>query len=185
MTEATIGNIGDIPDLGSFSEGDSTGAFQDGWYEATIQEKREFTDKNGSDRVFESADQPSQGGDSRNIRLQVEIKRASDGRALNTNMTINYRPEDLSAETVQAIAAHKETGEKWGSLFRPFKVLQNLGKLQKIAGKQLQRNGNGGLDLHGLYGRKFYAKLGPDDRNPQYKAVVDFRDSKPTKAQVL
>ncbi len=184
MTDAPI-NLGDIPDLGSFSE-DTGGGFEDGWYQGTILAKREFTDQNGSDRVFESGDTPAQKGDSRNIRLQTEIRRQSDNRTLYTSLTINYRPEDLSAETIQAVAAHKETGEKWGQLFRPYMALKGLGKLQKIAGgKQLQRNGDGGLDLRGVYGKTFFARLGPDDRNPAFKAIVDFRETKPTKRPVL
>lgn len=185
MTDAVIGNLGDIPDLSGMGE-DTSVAFADGWYQGTILEKREFTDQNGSDRVFESQDIPSANGDSRNIRLQVEIKRQSDNRTLNTSVLVNYRPEDLSPETIQAITAHKETGEKWGSLFRPFMVLNRLGKLQKIAGvTQLQRNGDGGLNIQPLYGKTAYFKLEPDDRNPQYKAVADFRTTKPSKATVL
>jgi hypothetical protein len=189
--DAVIGNLGDIPDLSGVGDEQSSGAFVDGWYEGRIQAKREFTDKNGNDRLFESGDTPSANGESRNIRLQVELTRASDGRTLNTSTLINYQPTDLTAETVAAIAAqkekNKESGERqWGPLFRSFMSLTRLGKLQKIAGvRQLQRNGDGGLDLTPVYGKTAYFKLGEDDRNPQYKAIVDFRETKPTKVPVL
>lgn len=189
MTDEVL-NLGDIPDLsGIGDEGAGTG-FSDGWYQGIILEKREFTDKNGSDRVFESQDAPSANGGSRNIRLQVELKRQSDGRVLNTSTLINYQPADLSPETIQAVTAQKEKnkeGEEWGSLFRAFISLTRLGKLQKIAGvKQLTRNGAGGLDITPLYGKVAFFKLGDDDRSEgKFKAIKDFRDTKPTRVPVL
>jgi hypothetical protein len=184
-------NLGDIPDLSGIVDTQTSEPFQDGWYKGTILEKREFTDNTGSERVFESSDAPSQNGDSRNVRLQVEVKR-QDGRTLNTNVLVNYQTEDLSQETVQAIAAAQATQEpgkkpQWGSLFRPFMALQQLGKLQKIAGvRQLQRNGNGGLDLTPLYGKTAFFKLGPDRRNPElYKEVKNFSATVGPKTKVL
>lgn len=190
MTEATdtlnLSDIPVIPDLSGIEEPRSSEPFEDGWYAGTIFEKRELTDKAGNDRIFESGDQPSQAGDSRNVRLQVEIARKADGRKFGTSYLLNYRPEDLSAETVQqvmaGIEASKTGGKMGGSLFRSFMTLRRLGTLQKIAGvRQLARNGNGGLDLHPIYGKKAYFKLGPDDRNPQYKAILDVRDTAPKK----
>lgn len=176
-------NLPEIPDLSGIGDEAQSEPFADGWYQGTILEQRSFTDQTGSDRVFASGDEVSQKGDSRNIRLQVAIKRHKDGKELNTSCLINYKPEDLTQETVQAVQAQQEktkTGEQWGSLFREFMVLQRLAKLQTIAGvRQLQRNGNGGLDLKPIYGKTAYFKLGPDDRNPQYKAVKDFRATAP------
>lgn len=189
MTEAGF-NLGDIPDLSGIDDRAEFQPFENGWYAGTILSKREFTDKNGNDRVFESTDTVSQKGDSRNIRLQLELKRQSDGRVLNVSTLINYSPEDLSQETVQKVAEHKEkvnsSGEEWGPLFRSFMTLTRLGKLQKIAGvRQLQRNGDGGLDLKPLYGKSAYFRIKDDSRNPQYKEVVDFRETKPVKVPVL
>lgn len=189
----SIGNLGDIPDLSGISDNEGTGGFQDGWYQGTILEKREFTDKNGSERLFESSDAPSQNGDSRNVRLQVQVLRAADKRTFNTSVTVNYRPDDFSAETIAAIQAqkekNKESGDRqWGPLFRSFMALNQLGKLQKIAGvRQLQRNADtGGLDIAPLYNKSGWFKLGPDERSGgKYKEVVDFRDTKPTKGVVL
>ena len=183
-------SLDDIPDLTGF--GDDRPEFQpfeNGWYAGTILEKREFTDKNGNDRVFESGDSVSQRGDSRNIRLQVELTRA-DKRTLNVSTLVNYNPDDLSQETLQAIVAHKEKvnaeGAEWGDLFRPFMTLTRLASLQKIAGvRQLQRNGNGGLDLTPLYGKTGYFRISDDKRNPQYKEIVAFQDYKPKKAGML
>lgn len=187
-TGLNLGDIPEIPDLSGITGGESN-SFQDGWYGGLILEQRAFTDQNGADRVFASSDEVSQKGDSRNVRLQVEVKRGSDGRVLNSSVQVNYRPEDLTQATVQAVIAEtervKETGERRTD-FRPFIALQQLGKLQKIAGvRQLQRNGNGGLNLTPLFGKSAYFKLGPDERNPQYKAIVDFRETKPVKVPVL
>jgi len=179
-------NLGDIPDLSAFAEDTSSEPWTDGWYQGTIQEQRTFVDRNGNDQVFQSSDAPSANGDSRNIRLQVEIKR-TDGRTLNTNTLVNYRPEDLTQETVQAVSKRREeSGDAMGDLFRPFITLTRLAKLGKIAGgRQLQRNGNGGLDLTPLYGKSAYFRLKDDDRNPQYKQIADFRHDAPKRARVL
>lgn len=182
-------NLGDIPDL-SVIEGERPEPLADGWYAGTILAKREFTDNNGNERVFESSDSPAQSGNGRNIRLQIELTRKSDGRTFNVSSLINYRPSDLTAETVQAIAKRNEerkAGEaEWGDLFRPFMTLTRLGKLQKIAGvRQFQRSADGGLDLTPLYGKTAFFKLTPDDRNPAYKQVKDFQDFEPKKAGVL
>lgn len=191
MSAETIGNLGDIPDLSGIADQPSTfQPFENGWYEGTILAERRFTDKNQNERVFESTDTPSQKGDSRNIRLQVVLKRQSDGKTLNVGQLINYRPDALTQSTVQAIAAQKakvETdGAEWGDLFAPYMTLQKLSKLQKIAGvRQLQRNGNGGLDLTPLFGKTAYFRIKEDSRNPQYKEVADFRETKPVKVPVL
>jgi len=183
MSTETL-NLGDIPDLSGVEEVRAE-PFADGWYSGTILAKREFTDRNGNDRVFESTDAPA-ARSGRNIRLQVELKRASDGKTLNTSTLVNYQPDDLTQETVQAVSAQREKvkdGAEWGSLFRPFMTLTRLSKLQKIAGvRQLQRNGDGGLDLHPLFGKTAWFKIGEDSRNPQYKEVKDFRETKPNTA---
>lgn len=183
MTDQTIGNLGDIPDLSGIEDTQSE-PFLDGWYAGTIVEKREFTDRNGNDRLFLSADEPSQNGDSRNIKLQLELKRATDGKTLNISTLVNYRPEDLSAETVAAVVAQQgnKNSESMGELFRPFMTLKRLSSLQKIAGvRSLGRNGNGGLDLHCLFGKQGYFRIKPDRRNAAYKEVVEFRDTRPSK----
>lgn len=184
-------NLLDIPDLSDIGDTrPQSDPFADGWYQGVILEKREFTDKNGNDRVFESSDSPAQSGNGRNIRLQIELTRRSDGKTLNVSNLINYRPSDLTAETVQAIAQRREenktSGAEWGDLFRPFMTLTRLGKLQKIAGvRQLQRTSDGGLDLTPLYGKVAFFKLRPDNRNPQYKEVSDFQETEPKRVPVL
>lgn len=181
-------NLADIPDLSAI-EDVRPDPLQDGWYQGVILEKREFTDSNGNDRVFESSDTPAQKS-GRNIRLQVELKRRSDGKTFNVSTLVNYKAEDLTPETVAAIAAakaaNKESGAGWGDLFRPFMTLTRLGSLQKIAGvRQLQRDADGGLDLTPLFGKPAYFKLRPDPRNPQYKEVQTFQENEPKKVPVL
>lgn len=188
-TETGTFVLPDIPDLSGVVESYESTPFENGWYSGTILGKREFTDKNGNDRVFESNDAPSARGDSRNIRLQVELKRQSDGRTLNTSTLINYKPEALSAETITAVTAHNakvKEGAEWGDLFGSFMTLTRLAKLQKIAGvRQLQRTEDGGLDLTALYGKTGYFKIKEDDRNPQYKQVADFQLDKPKRLPVF
>lgn len=182
-------NLGDIPDLSGIDGNDRPEPFADGWYRGVILEKREFTDKNGNERVFESSDTLSQKSDSRNIRLQLELTRKSDGKTLNVSTLVNYKPSDLTAETVGAIALRnkerKEGGAEWGDLFRPMMTLTRLAKLQKIAGiRQFQRTADGGLDISPLFGKVGYFRLRPDTRNPAYKEVSDFQDYEPRKAGV-
>ena len=188
MTMEETMNLTDIPDLSGLTSESSTDAgFSDGWYAATILERREFTDKNGNDRVFETADTPSAAGDSRNITLQMSLKRQSDGREINLRTIVNYRPEYLSQESIQAVIADqaKTPEERDSSLLRASLTLQKLAKLQQIAGvRQFARNGNGGLDLHSTFGKSCYARIRPDSRNPQFKEVADFRMDKPKKAVV-
>lgn len=191
---ATI-NLTDIPDFTSVLDegysGSDSQPFEDGWYEGTILQTRSFTDRNGNDRVFESADGLAASGESRNIKLQVQLKRQSDGRELNTSWLVNYRPEALTQETVQAVIGKKQAAKEnnepveWGELFGAYMTLTKLGKLQKVAGvRQLQKNSEGGLELAPLYGKKAYFKIRPDSRNPQYKEINDVRADKPTRATV-
>lgn len=176
-------NLPDIPDLSGIGDSPSDFTpFEDGWYKGVILEKREFVDRNGNTRVFESADQPSQNGDSRNIKLQVQVTRQADKATLNVSTLVNYRPDDLTAATVQAVKVVqeqvKEGAAEWkgNPLSRSFFALQSLQKIQKVAGvRQLQRNGNGGLDLSAVYGKEAYIRIKPDERNPQYKTVADIR----------
>ena len=185
MSEAVL-SLGDIPDLSGIQDNDSE-PWADGWYEGVIVGKRSFTDKNGNERVFESADTLAKSGDSRNVQVQIQIKR-QDGRELNTSARVNYQPGDLTTETIQKVTAQKEKAkdEGWGPLFRPFMSLLQLGTLQKIAGvRQFQRDTDGGLILTPLFGKTVFAKLEPDDRNPQYKQVAKLRETKPTKVAVL
>lgn len=181
-------NLGDIPDLSGI-EDVRPDPLADGWYQGTILAKREFTDSNGNDRVFDSSDTPAQKS-GRNIRLQVELKRRSDNKTFNLSTLINYNPTDLTPETVSAVAArkaaNKESGAEWGDLFRPFMTLTRLGKLQKIAGvRQLQRSADGGLDLSALYGKTAYFRVKPDSRNDKYKEVADFQETEPKRVPVL
>lgn len=181
-------NLGDIPDLSSVLDNtDSFEPFQDGWYLGTILEKREFTDKNGNDRVFESSDTPANKS-GRNIRLQVELTR-KDGRKLNVSTLVNYQPTDFSKETISQIAEqkakNKDGGEEWGSLFRPYMTLTRIAKLQQIAGVRQFKGSENGLDITPLFNKQAYFRIRPDRNNPQYKEVADYQTDAPKKAPVL
>lgn len=182
-------NLGDIPDLSALVGGSSDSQpWENAWYGAQILGKREFEDKNGNMRTFESNDSVAASGESRNIRLQVEVTRASDGKKLNISYLLNYRPSDLTSETVAAVIADnaKERSEQDASLTRSRLTLARLAALQKIAGvRAFQRTDEGGLDISPLFGKSAYVRLKDDDRNPQFKAVADFRLDRPTKAKTL
>ena len=185
MVEGTL-QLSEIPDLSTFEGEKTSEPLLDGWYGGDILEKRAFTDSNGNDRVFESNDTPSQDGASRNIRLQVVLKRQSDGRTFNLSANTNYRSEDLTQEVIQAVnadTARSKEGEK-RTMFREFMVLNRLSTLQKIAGvRQLQRstNNGGGLDLAPLFNKKAYFKIGDDPRNAKYKTIKEYSSKEPKK----
>lgn len=178
-------SLGDIPDLSEVSADTTSEPWTDGWYEGVILGKREFTDNNGNDRVFLSEDTVSAKGDSRNIRLQVTLKRQSDGRVLNIGALVNYQPSDLSQETIQAITGQKEKAKANGEkvpFTRTSMALMRLGKLQKIAGvRQLQRDTDGAIVLTPLFGKTAFFRISPDDRNPAYKQIADFSETAPKK----
>ena len=178
-----LGDIPVIPDLSSFA-GDEVTPFENGWYKATIQARREFTDKNGNDRIFESEDTPAQRS-GRNIRLQVEVTRASDGRKLNVSWLINYNPDDLTQETVAAVMAKKDDGGEYGDLFRSYMTIKRLSSLQAVAGKALTRGSDGAFDLTPLYGKECFVRVADDDRNPIYKQIKDVRPVTSKPKQVL
>ena len=185
----TLQDVPSIPDMSGYDTGSGSEPFVNGWYAGTILGARTATDKAGNERVFESADEPSQNTDSRNIRLQIVVKRKSDGRTINVRHLVNYRPADLTQEAIETVTAHQvkvKDGAEWGTLFRSFATLRNLSELQKIAGvRQFQRNGNGGLDIHKLFDKPVFVRLKDDDRQPQYKAVAEVRAEAPRKAPVL
>src|SRR3990172_4376122 len=85
--------IDPLPDLSDIPD-DRPEPWSDGWYRAVILESRTFTDKNGNARYFESSDTPAQ-KTGRNIRLQTQITRQSDGRTMNQTLLVNYRLDDF------------------------------------------------------------------------------------------
>ena len=180
-------NLGDIPDLSGI-EDQRPQPLEDGWYQGTFLAKREFTDNNGNERVFESSDTPAQ-RNGRNIRLQVELTRKSDGRKFYVSNLINYLEHDLTPKTSAEISKrkeeNKESDEEDEEEEEEEVTLTRLGKLQKIAGvRQLQRNGDGGLDLTPVYGKTAYFKIRPDSRNAQYKEIADFQENEPKRVPV-
>lgn len=184
MLTDTLMDIPAIPDLSAFAQEEQT-PFEPGWYKGTILAERRFTDKNGNERLFESNDTPAQRS-GRNIRLQVEITRASDGRKLNISWLVNYNPDNLTQSVIQSVLARKEEGGEYGELFPAFMTLQRLQKLQSYAGvRQLGHNSEGGLDLTPLFGKEGYFRIGPDDRNPQYMTVKDIRSASSKPKQTL
>lgn len=180
----TLQDIPAIPDLSAFAQEEQT-PFEAGWYKGTILAERRFTDKNGNERVFETNDTPAQRS-GRNLRLQVEITRASDGRKLNISWLVNYNPENLTPEVISQVLEAKESGGQYGDLFPAFMTLTRLQKLQALAGvKTLSGDGQGGLDLSPIFNKEGYFRIAPDERNPQYMTVKDVRPSSAKPKQTL
>src|SRR3990167_6241754 len=175
MTTETDFSLPEIPDI-SAVEGGASEPWSEGWYEGVVLGESSFVDRNGNERVFATEDTTSAKGDSRNIRLQLAIKRQSDGKTFDTNTMINYHQEDLTPAVVQAVTERlATTPNEMGDLFRPFMTLQRLGRLQRIAGvRQFQRNGNGGLDLTPVVAKRGYFRLRPDPKNASYKEIAEF-----------
>ena len=188
-------SLPEIPDLSGMLD-EKPEPWDNGWYgTATFVPSHQFT-KDGVVTTFESTDTPSQAGDSRNISARLTIKRKSDGRAMNTVFRVNYRTIDFTAESIAAVLAHKEAQKaakaagtdapEWGSLFRTFSALTQIGTLQRIAGvRQFQRTSSGGLDITPLFGKSAFVRLTDDDRKPQYKKVAEVSDAAPKRANVL
>lgn len=195
----------DIPDLSGLTE-DRPDPWENGWYGATILQSRSFTNRDtGAITTFQSGDEPAQ-KTGRNITAQVQVKR-KNGDTLNARILVNYLPEHLTSASIGVITQRKEAQKaakkarseattpeqiaaaetaqaaaEWGPLFRAFSALTQIGTLQRVAGvRQFVRNGNGGLDISPLFGKSLYVRLGDDDRNPKYKAIVDFSDAAPKK----
>ena len=182
-------NLGDIPDLSVIDTGyKESEPLTDGWYKGVILEKREFTDKNGNERVFESSDTPAQ-RTGRNIRLQVQLTRKSDARQFNISTLINYKPDYLTPETVTAVATrakeNSEGGVEWGDLFAPFMTLTKINKLQQIANvRAFKRTSEGGLDISPLYNKVGYFRVVQDKNKPAYKTIDLFQSNEPKRVPV-
>ena len=166
-------------DLDGIDGGGEAGGFEDGWYQGFFLHTRNFTSKNGVAQTFTSRDVPSKDGASRNIQLEVEITRKSDGRILNTTLQRNYRYEDLDTSTIQAVKDGKANT-------RTRLALQDLAQLQKIAAcGPLLPDGQGGIELGPLYGKEAYFRLGPDDRNSAFKKIKACQLDPPKRSVVL
>ena len=70
-------------DLDGIDGGGEASGFEDGWYEGFFLHTRSFKRKDGTALTFSSGDTPSKDGASRNIRLEVEVTRKTDGRTMN------------------------------------------------------------------------------------------------------
>lgn len=193
MTDTAVGyeqtSLPEVPDLSGVTE-DRPEPFEDGWYQGTFLETRTFTNKDGNELTFTSEDVEAQ-KTGRNIFLQTQITRKTDGRKLNTRVLVNYRPEDLTTTVLAAVAERKaqiksEEEEDWGNLFRAFMSQVRIGTLQRIAGiRQFQKNGNGGLDISPLFTKTAFFRIGPQKDKPEYKDVKEFSDTAPKKKAVL
>ena len=166
-------------DLDGIDGGGEASGFVDGWYEGFFLHTRNFKSKDGTARTFSSGDTPSKDGASRNIRLEVEVTRKTDGRTMNLTMLLNYRYEDLDTSTIQAVKDGKaDTRTKLS--------LQRLAGLQKIAAcGPLISDGQGGIELGPLYGKTAYFRLGPDNRNSAFKQIKACQLEAPKRAAVL
>jgi hypothetical protein len=193
MTQAyddAVATLPEVPDLTGMTE-DRPEPWQIGWYSARILSTRTVTSREtGAAMIFNTDDTLSNRQDSRNIRLQLEVRRKSDGQMMHTNHLINYRNENLTAEMVAAVLARKaeikaaaKLGQKveWGELFGAFMTQLRIGTLQRLAGGNLGRGTDGGFLLSPLIGRSLFVRLVDDDAK-RYKEVKEISDTAPKNA---
>jgi hypothetical protein len=137
---------GFVPDLSELAEEPSQGAWPTGWYAATIVEG--YATRKGTQFVTE--DFLSGKGDSRNLRICVQIRNAK-GETRNMNQLYNYRFDDLSLERISAIQEARQEFKgvqgKWpggaSDLQRSSLALAKLGAIQKAVGFKLNKTSVG------------------------------------------
>ena len=180
-----IPNFADIPDEPRAEP------WVDGWYAGTFQNQRTFTNKDGNEITFESGDEVSQKGDSRNVVLQTKLTR-KDGRDFNGAVRINYRPDvDFTRERIARIAELNATkdAEPTKDETRSRIALGQLKRLQTIAGTTFTRNGNNGLDLTPVFNKGGFFRIADGKPNPTtqkvYKEIVEFSSEPPKQKAVL
>ena len=157
--------------------------WDDGWYSGVII--AEYETSGNFATVHKTQDQPSQGGDSRNLKLCVTVVNGNDTKSLN--YTVNYRPEALDPERMEDLRVRKAAKEKLaGADFRDAMSLSKFHELER-AGIPLEDNGHGGFDVDRIVGTTADFYLGTrtkdkkEDRND--RAVTDAEKKSATDEQ--
>lgn len=155
----------ELPSLADFAQ-EPGGAWPKGWYAATILEG--YATPKGT--VFQTLDNPSKAGDSRNLMICVSM----DGGKLGTRNTftqLNYRAGDFTADRMAAIKEAREqfkgargawTGQT--DLQRSSLALAQLGQLEAALGFRLPLHPAGHILAAKLVGQKMDVRLGEDEK---------------------
>lgn len=152
-----------MPSLADFAE-EPGGALTAGWYKAEIIEG--YASRKGTQ--FETKDEVSQKGDSRNLTLCLKVSpKNADPR--NMFERLNYRPTDFTPERIayikEARAEFKGVKGKWSDsdVQRSSLALAALGQIEKAVGLPFKRNTAGELVPTVLVGQLVDVRLRVDD----------------------
>jgi hypothetical protein len=132
----------EVTSLSDFAE-PTGGAWPKGWYAAEVIEGY----KTQKGRVFETQDALSAKGDSRNVRLCLNVAGPGGDRTMQTSL--NYRPEDFTADRLAAIKQarqdHKGVQGKWSDapdLQRSSLAVGKIGQAEEAFGFALRSSDN-------------------------------------------
>jgi hypothetical protein len=135
-----------MPDLSSIAK-EVGGAWPKGWYAAEIIEGYQ-----AKAYTFDTSDNPSRGGDSRNLRIALKLSGGPDGATRNTFYSQNYRVDDLTEANVARVAA--------GEADTRLRIaLSSLGQIQKAVGFSFKKHPMGHLNPTPLVGQKVDVRL--------------------------
>jgi len=161
----------EMPSLVEFAD-EPGGSWPDGWYGATVLEG--YATKNGT--VWQTADEPSKKGDSRNLRLCLKLDGGKLGTR-NTFVSLNYRVDDFTSARLEQIKEMRQefkgTQGKWPGhedSQRTSLAIAKLGQVEKAFGFRLRRSPQGFMQPGPFVGKTVDVRLGPD-KNGQYSEV--------------
>lgn len=154
----------ELPSLSEFAE-EAGGAWPVGWYKAMVIDG--YATRKGT--VFTTEDTPSRDGQSRNMRLCLNVTGAAGTR--NTFDTFNYRISDFTPARLEQIKElrqqFKGTRGAWpgqADAQRTSLAIANLGQLEKALGFRFKRHPEGYLVPGTFVGQKLDIRLGVDDK---------------------
>lgn len=176
--DTNLNNVADttfsetLPDLTEFAD-EPGGAWPKGWYRATVVEG--YATRKGT--VFETADNPSKDGASRNMRLCFAFTSPS-GETRNLQESFNYRITDFDADRIAHIKEmrqeYKGVRGKWSDTDsqRTSLAIAKIGQLAKAFGISPKRRSDGALVPAVFVGHEVDVYLNVDDQG--YNEIRQF-----------
>jgi len=158
----------EMPSLADMAHEPSSGAWPDGWYAGQILEGY----ATNSGREFMTEDTLSQKGDSRNLVICLRL--ANKGKeARNYFYRLNYKPGDLTAETlakvkkVRELAAREKWRGAWPDQVKPVQAsalsLERLACFERALGFRLKRTAAGTIDTRPFVNQQLDVRLKLDE----------------------
>lgn len=169
-----------LPNLDDFVE-DVGGSWPKGWYAAEIIEG--YTTRKGT--VFETGDEPSKNGDSRNLRLCLKLRNAK-GEERTIQDSVNYRITDFTAERLafikEAREEYKGVKGRWpnADAQRSSLAVANVGAIQKATGDTFGRTPAGSLDPSTFIGKRVDVRLSINEKDYNEVSAYDKAGAKAT-----